>query len=319
MSKIAYFAEALRRRVDRRWFNWRCRHVFDTPPLRCDPQSKVMIVSQLYSPDVTMYLLAAKSFARFVVPQGFLIVDDGLTAEERDVLRHHLGQVSFVRSAEVPAGTCPRGGCWERLLSLSAQNEAHYAIQLDADTLTISPPREVLQCIAEDRTFTLGTPTGKHLVTAAEATAYADQHVYDHVQSFTERALAKLPDAAHVKYVRGCAGFTGFARGELPRSGIEHYAQSLAALIGADRFAQWGSEQVTSNLMAANAPNALVLPVDTYPFWAPNLPVDRLSLIHFFGTYRYLQGTYLRLSLQVIEALYAQDRVAQGAVHRASP
>lgn len=319
MSKLAYFAETLRRRVDRRWFNWRCRHVFDTPPLRCDPQSKVVVVSQLYSPDVTMYLLAAKSFARFVTPSAFVIVDDGLTPDERAVLGRHLDQVSFVRSADVATGVCPRGGCWERLLTLSAQNEAHYTIQLDADTLTISPPREVLQCIAEDRTFTLGTPTGRHLVTAAEATAYADQHIYDHVQSHAERALANLPDAAHIKYVRGCAGFTGFARGSLARSGIEHFAQALAALIGKDRFAQWGSEQVTSNLMAANAPGALVLPVDTYPFWAPNLPVDRLSLIHFFGTYRYLQGTYLRLSLQVIDSLFGQSSTKQGAVQQVSP
>ena len=69
MSSASYFLEALRRRVDRRWFNFRCRRVFNTPPVACDPDSKVVIVSQLYSPDMTMYLLAAKSFARYVRPR----------------------------------------------------------------------------------------------------------------------------------------------------------------------------------------------------------------------------------------------------------
>lgn len=298
-----YFLEALRRRVDRRWFNWRCRQVYDTPPVACDPSSKVVIVSQLYSPDMTMYLLAAKSFARFVRPHGFVIVDDGLTVDDRAALGHHLGRVEFVRSTEVDTGVCPRGGCWERLLTLSACNEKHYVIQLDADTLTVSPPREVMQCIAEDRTFTLGTPTGRFLVSAQEASDYADRHVYEHVQSYTERVLARLPDAANVKYVRGCAGFTGFGQGELPREGINHFARSLSDLIGAERFALWGSEQVTSNLMAANAPDPLVLPVDTYPFWIPGLDTANLALIHFFGTYRFQQGTYLHLSKRIISDL----------------
>lgn len=305
MSTMPHLLEAARRRLDRRWFNWRCRHVFDTPPLHCDPDSKAVVVSQLYSPDVTMYLLAAKSFGRYVRPREFLIVDDGLTEQERSALTHHLGRVRFARTQDVPSGACPRGGCWERLLSLSAMNEECYAIQLDSDTLTTAPPREVIECIAQNRTFTLGTPTGRHLVSAAEAAAYADIHVYEHVQSYAERALARMQGAADLKYVRGCAGFTGFAPGQLPRAGIEAYAQELSALIGREQFAQWGSEQVTSNLMAANAPNALVLPVETYPFWVPGLTVEGLSLIHFFGTYRYLGGMYLRQSLKVIEDLRA--------------
>jgi hypothetical protein len=303
MTTLPYFLEAARRKVDRRWFNWRCRAIFDTPPVRCDPGSKAVVVSQLYSPDVTMYMLAAKSFARYVRPREFLIVDDGLSDEDRAALNHHLGRVSFVRTKDVSTGVCPRGGCWERLLSLSERNREHYAIQLDSDTLTISPPDEVQRCIEEDRTFTLGTPTGRHLISAAEATAYADIHVYEHVQSWTERVLDKLPGADQLLYVRGCAGFTGFARGELPLDRIEAHARDLSALIGAERFAQWGSEQVTCNLVAANAPNTLVLPVDTYPFWVPGLDVNTLKLIHFFGTYRYLEGMYLRRSLRVIDEL----------------
>lgn len=305
MSSITYFQERFRRRLEKAWFNFRCQKVFDTPPVSCDPASRVVIVSQLYSPDVTMYLLAAKSFTRWVRPKYFLIVDDGLTAEDRKTLEHHLQSVRFVLTKDVDCQATPRGGCWERLVSLSRENESNYAIQLDADTLTVSRPTEVIECIAASRTFTLGTPTGRELVSLKEASDYAEQHIYDHVQSHCERVLHRLPDAGRLKYVRGCAGFTGFAPGQLPLSGIEHFARSLSDLIGNDKFAQWGSEQVTSNLMASNAPDALVLPVDTYPFWKPGLPMGELVLIHFFGTYRYMGGTYLRQSLQTVSELKA--------------
>jgi hypothetical protein len=298
-----YFLQALRRRVDRGWFNFRCREVFKTKPVQCDPTSKVVIVSQLYSPDMTMYLLAAKSFARYVRPREFLIVDDGLTEEDRGALQHHLQRVRFVRTRDVSDGVAPKGGCWERLVSLSAENKDHYVIQLDSDTLTISRPEEVIECIAQDRTFTLGTPSGRFLVSAQEAADYAEQHIYDHVQSDCERVLHKMQGAATLKYVRGCAGFTGFARGELPLTGIQAYAQDFKALIGAERFGLWGSEQVTSNLMASNAPNPLVLPVESYPFWEPGLSTSKVVLIHFFGTYRFLGGMYMRLSLQSIREL----------------
>ena len=97
--------------------------------------------------------------------------------------------------------------------------------------------------------------------------------------------------------------FTGFAKHELPLSSIESFVTAFIAQIGKARFGQWGSEQVTSNLMAANAQDALVLPVETYPFWKPGLDTSKLFLIHFFGTYRFLGGMYLKLSQKVIKEL----------------
>lgn len=306
MTTLSYYTQAARRRIERRWFDWRCRAILRTPPIQPDAEGAVVVVSQLYSPDVIMYLLAAKSFARHVRPRGFVIVDDGLTADDRRTLDHHLGTVRYVPSAEVQSSVCPKGGCWERLLTLSAENRHHYVVQLDSDTLTIAPPAEVMDCIAKRRSFTLGTPTGTHAVPAAEAAAWAAADPDDHVQNHCERALARLAAAATTKYVRGCAGFTGFAPGDLPLARIEAAAEEFARLIGKERFARWGSEQVVSNLMAANAPGSLVLPVDRYPFWAPRLRLDRVSLVHFFGMFRYTEGMYVRQSRRVISELAAR-------------
>ena len=302
IARFRYYSSIIKKRAYRRWFNWRCRDIYRSPPLSCSPDGP-LIVSQLYSPDVVMYLLAAKSFCRFIKPSGFVLVDDGLTKLDRIQLLHHLGNVEFIPSADVQVECCPRGGCWERLLTLSSFNGKQYVVQLDSDTLTLSDPVEVRECIASQQTFTLGTPSGRSIVSAAEATAFANLDPDDHVQSWLERSLDSLPDASGVKYVRGCAGFTGFAPGTLSRVRIEQFVAQLGALIGTKRFSQWGSEQVVSNLMAANAPTPLVLPVDTYPFWEPNLPVKNLRLVHFFGTFRFEQGMYLDKTRGIITEL----------------
>src|SRR3546814_2103893 len=70
------------------------------------------------------------------------------------------------------------------------------------------------------------------------------------------------------RYVRGCAGFAGFARGGDARMLAETFSQEATRLLGAERWARWGSEQVASNMIVANDPNALLLPYDHYfNFW----------------------------------------------------
>jgi hypothetical protein len=295
--------ESIKWTLDRAWFSFRCKGIFKTPLVKCDPQSKVVIVSQLHHPDVTMYVLAAKSFSRFVKPREFVIVDDGLRERDRSILKQHFESIRFVSSAGVRPGTCPVGGCWERLLTLSQENESHYVIQLDADTLTVAKPKEVLECIAQDRTFTLGTMTGRHVVGFEEAAQHARKHTSKHVQNRAEAALGDYPGKEHRKYVRGCAGFTGFAKGQLSADDIVAFSANMENLVGRDKWREWGSEQVTSNYMAANAPESLVLPVERYPFWKPGLDLSQAVFVHFFGTFRFVGGTYMRQSLQLIEQL----------------
>lgn len=295
----------LRKRLRTRWFNLHARGIYDTPKVRCDANSPLLILSQLHHPDLTMYLLAAKSFARHVRPGGFVLVDDGLTQDDRRLLTEHFENLRFVPSASVARGACPARGCWERLMGIVAENDRHDVIQLDADTLTIGRPDEVLQCIAEGRSFTMGTRSGRHAVSLAEASRQAEESPSEHVQSVSERALAGYPGHEHLKYVRGCAGFAGFARGSLSAPAVEAFSTGMEALVGRAKWHEWGSEQVTSNFLVANMPGSLVLPVERYPFWAPGRDIGHAALIHFFGTFRFSGGMYRRLARRIIAELRA--------------
>lgn len=293
----------IKRKLDRAWFNFRCAGIYKTPPVKCDSSSNVLIVSQLHHPDLTMYMLAAKSFARYVKPQGFVIVDDGLDAEDKRILSAHFECIQFIPRADMNSNNCPTGGCWERFLTLAKKNKSHYVIQLDSDTLTFAEPTEVIQSIATGRSFTLGTNSGKHFVTLHEASQRAHADYDEHVQNHAERALGDYPDTANLRYVRGCAGFTGFAPGKLSISGIEKFSLQMQQLVGAQKWHEWGSEQVASNFMVSNVEDSIVLPVDRYPFWKPGLDISQAALIHFFGTFRFIGGMYVRQGLRLIKQL----------------
>lgn len=293
----------IRRKIDRAWFNFRCSDIFNTPPVKCDPESDILIVSQLHHPDMTMYMLATKSFARFVRPRGFVIVDDGLLPEDRRILSEHFDSIRFVPSKSVQLGVCPAGGCWERLLTLSQESSDHYVIQLDSDTLTLSEPAEVMQCLSQNRGFTLGTSTGRKTVEFSEASRFAHESTSDHVQNHAERVLASYPGHEHLRYVRGCAGFTGFAKGQLLPEKIQEFSIQMEKLLGKEKWCEWGTEQVTSNYMAANAPDSLVLPVERYPFWKPDIDIAISVFVHFFGVFRFMGGMYTRQALRVIRQL----------------
>ena len=293
----------IKRKLDRAWFNFRCAGIYDTPAAKCDPSSHVVVVSQLHHPDLTMYMLAAKSFAQYVKPKSFVIVDDGLTQEDKRLLSAHFEDMQFVPRASMGSEICPTGGCWERFLTLAAKNQTDYVIQLDSDTLTLAEPVEVLQCIAAGRSFTLGTSSGTHFIGLPEASRNAHSDPDPHVQNHAERALGEYPHGEQLKYVRGCAGFTGFALGTLSMPAIEQFSLQMQKLVGQQKWHEWGSEQVASNFMVANVNDSLVLPVDRYPFWEPGLDVGRSVLIHFFGTFRFLGGMYIRQSLRLIQRL----------------
>lgn len=303
MSRIKY----ARMKIKKLIFNFRCRHVAKTPPVRCSPHSKVVILSQLYHPDVTMFLLAAKSFARFVPPSHFVIVDDGLTEADRALLSEHLSEVRYVTSAELRsrAYSVPSGGAWERLMAITELNDSQYVIQVDADTLTIRRPDEVIDAVEQGHSFTLGTPTGRAIAPVAQISQAASGSQSKHVQTLAEAVIDKTSIFPDARYVRGCAGFAGFRPGTLTAGAVQSFSDQMRALLGDAKWREWGSEQVTSNFFVANSPGAVVLPVDMYPFWSPERSTgdEQLKLIHFFGTFRFHGGAYTRLGRQVIQEL----------------
>lgn len=293
----------------REWqFNRAARAVLGTPALHT-ANDGLVIFSMIGTRVLVPYLVAAKSFHAHLGRGRFAILDDGtLTATDRAVLAVHLDAPQILSIAEVERGDCPKGGCWERLLSLLELRKGDYVIQLDSDTVTLGPVPEVAEAIAAGRNFTL---KGDATSTWQPARAFArdlaevpqDAHVQARIEAAMDRIDAGLPKPVH--YVRGCAGFAGFAPGGHGRAVADAFSREAIALLGEAKWAQWGSEQVMSNVIVANEGEPLLLPYDRYMNYWREPTLGSASLVHFLGTCRFDRGMYLAAARRAIAALAA--------------
>lgn len=285
-----------------------CRAVLSTPPARVR-EDGVVIFSMIGTKVLLPYLVAAKSFQAQLGRGRFAILDDGtLTAADKAVLAHHLGNPSITPIASVDTGPCPRGGTWERLLTILDLRKTDYVIQLDSDIVALGPVPEVAAAIDAGRSFTLRGEASASIVAVPAIAAWAANNRdpgRQHVQSAIEQAMDQIKIAGRpdLHYVRGCSGFAGFAPGGEGRALAEAFSREAERLLGPGYWAEWGSEQVTSNFIVANEPEARLLPYERYlNFW--NDPVgSEAGLVHFIGTYRYHRGAYLAAARQAIAAL----------------
>jgi hypothetical protein len=287
-----------KRALQLRAFNRGVRDVLHTPPVQHDPASRVTLVTQIYPPDLLMYLVAVKTFTRYVPVKQCHVVSDRLSDSDKATIREHVPGCNIVDLPQIDTSGFPKGGTWERLLHIIDLAQSSYVIQLDADTLTTGTPTEVLDCIANNRSFTLGTSMGREVVSASTASEQlAKLHRDDdpHVQTIAELALDKLGDA-NARYVRGNSAFAGFAPGQHDRARLRRFSERMSSVIGAGKWSEWGSEQVASNFMVANAAGGYVLPFERYRYFSPGHPISEAVLLHFIGTYRFAGGVYRDMS-----------------------
>jgi hypothetical protein len=296
-----------RREVAMAWFAMNVRKIFQTAPLRCEPSAGALFVSQVCHRDVAMYLLAIKSLARHIQPKMVFALDDtSLSQHDKEILRHHIHPIEILPVTTVANSRCPKGGCWERLLFISDKAPTSYVVQIDSDTLTLGVPKAVRKHIDDNLSFTLGEWRGQKIVSAREAACSVKDRVTngsEHVQMISEANLDRLEFAKEAQYVRGSAGFAGFARASLSREEVERFSRSMARIIGNNKWSEWGSEQVTSNFVVANTDGAEVLPFPEYCFHSPEIDVEPATFVHFIGSYRFHGGRYARLARRVIEEL----------------
>jgi len=285
------------------------RGVLDTAPVAARDDG-VIVFSMIGTRVLLPYLVAAKSLHCRLGMGAFAILDDGtLTAGDREVLNHHLDNPRIFSIADVDPAPCPNGGCWERLLTLLELRRDHYVIQLDSDTVTLGPVPDVAEAIAQGRNFTLKGEAVAQWMTVeqfVETPPFYDwqdpaTHVQDVAEALLPRIRADLDGQRH--YVRGCAGFAGFAPGGHGPELAKQFCNEISALIGKERWSRWGSEQVMSNVIVANEGEPVLLPYDRYlNFWNEPVPADA-AFMHFIGTYRYHRGAYLEATRQAIAAL----------------
>ena len=306
MQAMDTLADRALRRLREMHFNRAVRAVLAAPPARATDDG-VVIFSMIGTRVVLPYLVAAKSLHARLGRGRFAILDDGtLTSGDKALLAAHLSSPEIFDIAAVDIGQCPRGGCWERLLTLLELRRDNYVIQLDSDTVSLGPVDEIAAAIDSARDFTLRGEAGSAwLPVTSFAADFADLPKAAHVQIKIEALLPQVASAAGglTHYVRGCAGFAGFAPGGPGRKLADRFSQAAAAALGADVWAQWGSEQVMSNLYVAIEGEPVLLPYERYlNFW--NMPVSReAAFVHFVGTFRYHGGAYAAAARQALAGL----------------
>ncbi len=295
-----------RRALKRAWFNANCRAVSQTSPLISEDRD-LTLVSMVCHGEVLMYVLAAKSFSHHLGRRPAVVVlDDGsLTKDDQATIRSHIPAVRIVPISEIATEGCPKGSCWERLLLISDLVRDTYVVQLDSDTLTTTSIPEVAACIEANRSFTLlGDRSYPKIEPMLDACVRSKQNLDPQVQAVCERTFDELQEASSLRYLRGNAGFTGFAKGSIGREKIRWFSDLMRGL-AREKWDAWGSEQVTSNLLIANTEGAYPLDFPKYlSYWAhPEVPYEKASFIHFIGPYRFANGFYLRSAKRAIGEL----------------
>jgi hypothetical protein len=297
---------AVTMRLKRDYFRWQhskvAARILETRPV-ARGDLPFMLLSMVQKRDVVSYLVAVKSFTHFLNPKRIVIVcDPSIDAEDRAVLTRHVPHVELREAGEFTDPQIPRGGTWERLFAITEYARDNYVIQLDADTVTTQPIPEVLAAVRSGKGFVLGEAPSTP-VRSLQATHERAQPLLKpgaHIQTMSEAVMCSvgLPDGA--LYVRGCSGFTGFPPSANLRRDMLDFSARMTAKLGQD-WTRWGTEQVTSNYLAANAHGTASLPFPKYG--TPDQETADTAFYHFIGSMRFVNGKYAARTRQVIELL----------------
>lgn len=296
---------SLKDKIRRKWFASQCKGILQTPPITLENNSNLAVLSQLQHKDVLMFLLALKSFSR-EMPIGhvYLLNDGSLTTSDITLLQAHVPGLTFFELKDFQGTSCPRGGCWERLLAIAELVKKYYVIQLDSDTLTVGAVPELVDFVKQGVAFTIGTWDNQTIETMEERCTTAKTRTPDassHIQLMAEASFDKLKSYKTLNYVRGCAGFAGFPQNSFTKDFVEGISSEMQEVIGS-KWSEWGSEQVMSNIVVANIANATVLPHPKYSD-CQKMKLPQTVFIHFIGSCRFNTGTYANLGKNIIKQL----------------
>jgi len=269
--------------------------VLNTP--RVEPgTSEFLLLSMVHHRDVLSYLVAAKSFLKHAPAQRVVVVcDPSITDADRAIFTEQIPHIELRKADEFTHPNIPRGGTWERLFAISEYTKTSYVVQLDADTITTQAVPEVVRSIQMQRGFVLGEMADQTVeplaVTSARASTWLNGK--PHIQASVEAAMAGLPFPDQAMYVRGCSGFCGFPVGPSMRDNLLGFSKIMMGKFGS-RWAEWGTEQITSNYLVANYPGTQVLPFPKYS--TPDVANESSAFVHFIGSLRFVSSKYTKLT-----------------------
>ncbi|GAA0269474.1 hypothetical protein GCM10009127_06780 [Alteraurantiacibacter aestuarii] len=267
----------------------------------------LVLFSMIGSTQVLPFLVAVKSLWSHLQRGRVAILDDGtLTAQDRTILAQHCGDPQIMRQGDVVRGPFPGGGGWARLLTILDHRAGEYWLQLDSDTVTLGALPEVEAAMSSNRSFTLmdSADAADHPM---ELGAYARQSAtgtaHDDDRTGIERRMAGLAPDKGWKYLRGNAGFAGFAAGNAGRDLATAFLGQMQALIGEDDAAHWTMQHIASSFIIANEGAPACLPWPRYINYTGTPWPQDCCFVHFTGAQRHENGAYLAASRAAIAAI----------------
>lgn len=289
---MASIIHRIRRRLTTEYYKTRymqaASEVLQTPALR-PGDNPFMVLSMVHQRDVVPYLVAIKSFFQVTRPQRITIVcDPSIGQAEREVFKKHIPFVELRRAEEFQDARIPRGGTWERLHAIASYSPDNYVVQLDADTLTVAPLDEVSAAIRLQHGFVLGEQADQPMLTLERASHNTTEWEHRHVQALSEKRMVEAGLSLPL-YTRGCSGFTGFPSNPHMQAQMLEFSAKMAQCTNG-RWSEWGTEQVTSNYLVANAAHSRVLPYPKYS--TPEVRIEEVAFFHFIGYVRHTNSLY---------------------------
>lgn len=302
VNLFKYYFEEIRRRIARRAFTKSASEILNTPPVKLSSDGP-LVLSMVQPRDVIPYLVALKSFVRFVNVSAVVVVaDKKMTAADKQILSSHVDGIIIRDAAEFQFDGLPVGGTWERLIAISEYVKQGYVIQLDADTLTLAPVDAVLRAFKRNVSFVLSTFDLQGKVGVEEVAIWAMSHCKGepHIQVLCESKLVLAANGNLDKqYIRGCSGFAGFAKDSFKFSELESLSSRMGAALG-EKWSKWGTEQFASNYIISNSADSVALPHPVYT--TPDRINETTVFVHFIGPLRYYKGLYSKHLRQFLKS-----------------
>lgn len=310
MITLSQIEQKVRRTYFQYFYTRSARAVLNTAPL-VPGTMPFTLLSMVHHRDLLPYLVAIKSFTYYANPSRIVVVcDPSVTDIDRSVLKSHIPHLDLRHADEFTHPDIPRGGTWERLYAISEYASNDYVVQIDADTVTMQSPTEVIEAINGQVSFVIGETSDQKLLTLDQMAIWSKrfQGDYDGIQSVVERSINKA-GLTNTYYVRGCSGFTGFSASPDMRKNLLLFSNAMRAKHDG-RWAEWGTEQITSNYLVANLPGTKILPFPQYG--TPDVLNSSSIFVHFIGYLRFTTAKYEDATRQAIKQLSAlRSRVSE--------
>lgn len=273
--------------------NFVFRSVLTTPPIKCNPDAAVEYISLICHRDVSIYILATKSFLRFYSDVSVVVHNDGtLTQRDIEVLQHHIPGLRVISRREADDRVAAEVS--SSLLKNIRKNDVSFIklidvnlfsrkrkIVADSDLLFLKRPSEVIQWIE-----TANVEAFHHV------NPNANKRFKSHLASWNEQLNMSMESLDY------CSGFIGYGK-TFALAEVENVIKMLM-----EAGEGWGLEQCAYAFLLGDISREL--PTEKY-LAVMNDPreedVQAAAMVHFVGKLKHSQ--YLHLGRKVVRELKA--------------